>query len=61
MTLTQDDVTGHGQAGGKCRGGLTEYPVAVSVRQGAPFEVGQARAEIIATVREGHKAEDVQE
>jgi hypothetical protein len=40
---------------------LTEYPVEVSVRQGAPFEVGQARAEIIATVREGHKVVDVQE
>ena len=57
----QDAVSGAGQAGGKCRGGLTEYPVEVSVRQGAPFEVGQARAEIIATVREGHKVVDVQE
>jgi hypothetical protein len=61
MTLTQDEVTGLGQAGGKCRGGLTEYPVEVSVRQGAPFELGRARAEIIATVREGHKVVDVQE
>jgi hypothetical protein len=61
MTLTQDAVTGRGQAGGKCRGGLTEYPVEISVRQGAPFELGHARAEIIATVREGHKVVDVQE
>ena len=28
---------------------------------GAPFDVGQARPEIIATVREGHKVVDVQE
>ena len=61
MTLTQDAVTGRGQAGGKCRGGLTEYPVEVSVRQGTPFELGQAHAEIIATVREGHKVVDIQE
>ena len=60
MTLTQDKVTGRGQAGGKCHGGLTEYPVEVSVRQGAPFELGQARAEIIATTREGHKVVDAQ-
>jgi hypothetical protein len=38
-----------------------EYPVEVSVRQGDQFELGQAHAEIIATVREGHKAVDVQE
>ena len=61
MTLTQDEVTGRGQAGGKCRGGLTEYPVEVSVRQGAPFELGPAQTEIIATVRDGHKVVDVQE
>ena len=54
-------MTGHGQAGGKCRGGLTEYPVEVSVRQGAPFELGPAHAGVIATVREGHKVVDVQE
>ena len=40
---------------------MTEYPVEVSVRQGAPFELGQARADIIATVREGHKVVDIQE
>jgi hypothetical protein len=40
---------------------LTEYPVQVSVRQGAPFELGSAQAEITATVREGHKVVDVQE
>jgi len=61
MTLAQNEVTGLGQAGGKCRGGLTEYPVEVSVRQGAPFKPGRARAEIIATTREGHKVVDVQE
>ena len=31
------------------------------MRQGAPFELGHARAEIIATVREEHKVVDVQE
>jgi hypothetical protein len=61
MTLTQDEVTGRGLAGGKCSGALTEYPVQASVRQGAPFELGSAQAEITATVREGHKVVDVQE
>jgi alpha-tubulin suppressor-like RCC1 family protein len=61
MTLAQDEVTGHGRAVGKCTGALTEYPVQVSVRQGAPFELGSAQAEITATVREGHKVVDVQE
>ena len=56
-----NDVTGHGRAGRKCRAGLTEYPVELSVGQGAPFALGPARAEIVATVREGHKVVDVQE
>ena len=30
-------------------------------RQGAPFELGPTHAEIIATVRDGHKVVDVQE
>jgi hypothetical protein len=61
MSLAQDAVTGLGRAVGKCTGALTEYPVQVSVRQGAPFELGSAQAEITATVREGHKVVDVQE
>jgi hypothetical protein len=60
-TLAQDDVTADGRATGKCRGGLAEYPVQVSVRQGAPFTPGEAQAGVIATVREGHKVVDVQE
>ena len=61
MTLAQDDGTADGGATGKGRGGLAEYPVQVSVRQGAPFTPGEAQAGVIATVREGHKVVDVQE
>ena len=56
----QGAVVGQGRATGKCRGGLTAYPVQISVRQGAPFLPGPAQAEITATVREGHKVVDVQ-
>jgi hypothetical protein len=55
MSLTQDEVTGRGQVPRR----LDRVPVEVSVRQGGPVEVGQA--EIIATVRAGHKVVDVQE
>jgi hypothetical protein len=61
MTLAQGDVTADGGTTGKCRGGLTEYPVQVSVRQGAPFTPGEDQADIMATVRDGHKVVDVQE
>ncbi len=61
MALLQGEVLGVGTGKGKCVGGLAEYPVQVSVRQGAPFALGPAQAEITATVRDGHKVIDVQE
>lgn len=61
VTPVKDEVTGHGRAVGRCRGALTEYPVQVSIRHGAPFALGPAQAEITATVREGHKVVEIHE